>query len=182
MTFGEKILRLRKEKGLSQEELALQITVSRQAVSRWEKEISTPDTENIVQLCKLFNVSSDYLLNDDYNENAASPVIEGKSAYLKEGCQRKPLLIISVILAGIGAFGNLIIWLLSTAYLLQIPNALVLAGTDTTYLSDTWTRDYSVFVEHYHLGAIVGVLWFFFAAGVILLCFWLLFKRKRPNS
>ena len=88
MTFGEKILKLRKERGLSQEDLAMQITVSRQAVSRWEKETSTPDTENIVQLCKLFNVSSDYLLNDNYEENVDVPVNERKNIYLVKSPQR----------------------------------------------------------------------------------------------
>ena len=181
MTFGEKILKLRKEKGLSQEDLALQITVSRQAVSRWEKEISTPDTENIIQLCRLFNVSSDYLLNDDCNESIAVPIIAEKNTDLKKGHQRRFLLSIGVVLTGIGALGNMIIWLISTAVLLQIPNAPVSEGTDTTYLSDTWAREYSVFVRHYHLGAIVGVLWFTFAVGVILWVVWFL-KRKRSIS
>ena len=180
MTFGEKIFKLRKERGLSQEDLAMQITVSRQAVSRWEKETSTPDTENIVQLCKLFNVSSDYLLNDNYEENVDVPVNERKNIYLVKSPQRDRLLIVSIILTGIGALGNLMIWLLSTAFLLQIPNAPSLAGTDNTYSTDTWQREYSAFVEHYHLGAIVGVLWFVFAVGIIIMSIWL-FKRKKSK-
>ncbi len=51
--LGEKIQRLRKEKGLSQEQLAAQLTISRQAISKWELGESMPDTENIVQLSKL---------------------------------------------------------------------------------------------------------------------------------
>lgn len=65
MTFGEKIQKLRKEAGLSQEELSYQLGVSRQAVSKWERDNGYPETEKIVRMSRLFNVSLDYLLNDD---------------------------------------------------------------------------------------------------------------------
>ena len=67
--LGEKIQRLRKEKGMSQEQLAAQLTISRQAISKWELGETMPDTENIVQLSKLFDVSTDYLLNDEIDIN-----------------------------------------------------------------------------------------------------------------
>jgi len=62
MTLGEKILVLRKQNGMSQEQLAEKITVSRQAISRWELNESIPDVDNIVQLSNIFSVSTDYLL------------------------------------------------------------------------------------------------------------------------
>ena len=62
MTLGEKIQILRKQRGLSQEQLAEKITISRQAISRWELNESIPDVENILQLSKVFNVSTDFLL------------------------------------------------------------------------------------------------------------------------
>lgn len=65
MTFGEKIQMLRKKAGLSQEELAYQLGVSRQAVSKWERDSGYPETEKIVRMGKLFNVSLDFLLNDE---------------------------------------------------------------------------------------------------------------------
>lgn len=65
MTFGEKIQKLRKEAGLSQEEFAEQLGVSRQAVSKWERDNGYPETEKIVRMSKMFNVSLDYLLNDE---------------------------------------------------------------------------------------------------------------------
>ena len=65
MTFGEKIQKLRKENGLSQEELACQLGVSRQAVSKWECDNGYPETEKIVRMGKLFHVSMDYLLNEE---------------------------------------------------------------------------------------------------------------------
>ena len=65
MTFGEKIQKLRKEAGLSQEELSYQLGVSRQAISKWERDNGYPETEKIVRMSKLFHVSLDYLLNEE---------------------------------------------------------------------------------------------------------------------
>lgn len=65
MTIGEKILRMRKARGWSQEELADRIGVSRQAVSRWESDSAKPDADKIIALCDLFGVSADYLLRED---------------------------------------------------------------------------------------------------------------------
>ena len=53
MTFGEKLQALRKARGWSQEELATQINVSRQALSKWESGASVPDTENVIALSRL---------------------------------------------------------------------------------------------------------------------------------
>lgn len=68
MTFGEKIQKLRKEAGLSQEELSYQLGVSRQAISKWERDNGYPETEKIIRMSKLFNVSLDYLLNEEDTE------------------------------------------------------------------------------------------------------------------
>ncbi len=62
MNIGERIQKLRKESGMSQEELADVIGVSRQAVSKWESGQSLPDTEKIVLMCEHFSVSADYIL------------------------------------------------------------------------------------------------------------------------
>lgn len=64
MTIGEKIYELRKEKGISQETMALDLNVSRQAVSKWETDQSLPDLDKIKLLSNYFNVSTDYLIND----------------------------------------------------------------------------------------------------------------------
>jgi len=68
MTFGKKLQLLRKQKGISQEQLASLLTVSRQAISKWELDNSLPDTENVIMISELFDVSTDYLLKD-YVEN-----------------------------------------------------------------------------------------------------------------
>ena len=62
MNIGEKIQQLRKAQNLSQEQLAVQLEVSRQAVSKWELNESTPDTDKIILISRIFSVSTDYLL------------------------------------------------------------------------------------------------------------------------
>ena len=62
MTLADRIQQLRKQKGISQEELADRVGVSRQAVSKWESEQSVPDRDRIVALSDYFEVTTDYLL------------------------------------------------------------------------------------------------------------------------
>lgn len=68
MILADKIIALRKKHGMSQEELAEKINVSRQSVSKWEGAQSIPDLDRIIQLSQLFGVSTDYLLKDDIDE------------------------------------------------------------------------------------------------------------------
>lgn len=63
-TFGEKIKSARKRAGLTQEQLAEKLSVSRQAIAKWEADKGMPDIENLKRLSKLLNVSVDYLLSD----------------------------------------------------------------------------------------------------------------------
>lgn len=69
MSFGEKLQQLRKEKGLSQEDLAHQLNVSRQAVSKWESQNGYPEIEKMILISDLFQVSLDYLMKKDYEEH-----------------------------------------------------------------------------------------------------------------
>ena len=62
MEFGNKLYELRKEKGLSQEELASRLEVTRQTVSKWELGDSTPDLDKLVLLAELFEISLDELV------------------------------------------------------------------------------------------------------------------------
>ena len=64
MTLGEKIYRLRVEKGLSQEAFGEALRVSRQSVSKWETEQSVPELDKIVAISEMFGVSTDYLLKE----------------------------------------------------------------------------------------------------------------------
>ena len=68
MILADKIIRLRKKNGWSQEELAEKMNVSRQAVSKWESAQTIPDLEKILQLSTLFGVTTDYLLKDEIED------------------------------------------------------------------------------------------------------------------
>ena len=72
MILADKIIRLRKRNGWSQEELADKLNVSRQAVSKWEATQTTPDLEKILQLSNLFGVTTDYLLKDEIEDEEFS--------------------------------------------------------------------------------------------------------------
>ena len=70
MTIGEKIIQLRTNMNISQEQLAEKICVSRQSISKWEMDQSYPQIEKILQLCELFNISTDELLCDNISIKA----------------------------------------------------------------------------------------------------------------
>lgn len=79
MIFADKLIRLRKKSGWSQEELAEQMGVSRQSISKWEGAQSIPDLEKIIKLAKLFSVSTDYLLLDELgDEQTEAPALPGE--------------------------------------------------------------------------------------------------------
>lgn len=62
MSLGQRLMELRKSKKMSQEEVAEELNVTRQTISKWETDQSTPDFDKIVPLCQLFGISSDELL------------------------------------------------------------------------------------------------------------------------
>ena len=100
MTLGQRIQKGRKEAGLSQEELAEQLGVSRQAVSRWENDNGYPEMEKIIRLSQIYQVSLDYLVGNEQekpgedisekgwyvsNELAESFLAHQKSKFIKIG-------------------------------------------------------------------------------------------------
>ncbi len=95
MTLGEKIQKLRKQRGLSQEALAEKVTVTRQTISKWELNQSVPDLDFIVQLSDIFNVSSDYLIKNELTEPDELPYRK-RSCHLSEKNKRIILIIISI--------------------------------------------------------------------------------------
>ena len=66
--IADKIITLRKRNGWSQEELAEQLGISRQSVSKWESGGSIPDLDKIIRMSSLFGVSTDYLLKEEIEE------------------------------------------------------------------------------------------------------------------
>ena len=76
MIFADKLINLRKKAGMSQEDLALKLGVSRQSVSKWEGAQSIPDISKIIELSQIFGVSTDYLLKDELDVEDDSPIKE----------------------------------------------------------------------------------------------------------
>ncbi len=70
MTFGEKLQALRQRAGMSQDALAERLDVSRQAVSRWERDETRPETDKVVALADIFGVTTDYLLRPQAERQA----------------------------------------------------------------------------------------------------------------
>ena len=79
MSLGERLLDLRKKKGLSQEEIAGLLDVSRQTVSKWETDQSTPDFDKIIPICKLYEIDANELLTGE-KSSVKAPSDNRKSA------------------------------------------------------------------------------------------------------
>lgn len=109
MKLQDKIVEHRKANGWSQEDFADKLNVSRQAISRWETGIALPDAQNLLQISKLFHVTTDYLLNDDYGSDSDIPAVktateETEALFLK----KKHLHLVAAICFTISVFGALI--------------------------------------------------------------------------
>lgn len=76
MILAEKITEARKKNGWSQEEMAEKLSVSRQAVSKWESAQSTPDLQKVLRLAEIFGVSTDYLLKDELKSETGTEILE----------------------------------------------------------------------------------------------------------
>lgn len=116
MILADKITALRKKAGWSQEELAEQLGVTRQSVSKWEGAQSVPDMDKVVQMSRLFGVTTDFLLKDELSEEEPAPegcvnhsamqaLLEEEEDYTRENKAKSPV---------IGAVSG-IYWLLVTA-------------------------------------------------------------------
>ena len=103
MTLGEKLKTLRASRGLSQEQLAAELNVSRQAVSKWECGDAAPDLDKLRAICAYFGVTTDYLIweNEEDAPKAAVPEKERASRGRNEVFSNVLLLVL--LLAGIAA-------------------------------------------------------------------------------
>lgn len=89
MNFGEKLFELRKEKKLSQEEVADRLNVTRQTVSKWETNQSTPDFDKIIPLCELFEISTEELLTGKKPEENNVKQIENQEKNQTENTEKQ---------------------------------------------------------------------------------------------
>ena len=116
MTFGEKLQKLRAREGLSQDALAELLNVSRQAVSRWERDGTMPETEKVIRISDHFHVTTDYLLKDgpEHFSPASRPLPDPGEVWRK--------------------YGFLLAWALAlwgaTVFLRMLPVAAIAFGID----------------------------------------------------
>ena len=124
MKLGENILKLRKQNGLSQEQLGEKVNVTRQTISNWETEKSFPDIVSVIKLSTLYNISLDKLLKGD------EEMIEHleKSTNIVKSNQKLIIAIIANVMMIIAfiLFNGLII---SNQYLIMGGSALGIIGT-----------------------------------------------------
>lgn len=103
--LSEKIYTLRRKRGLSQEQLAEIIGVSRQAISKWEGGLSVPESEKLIAISEYFNVTLDYLLKEDADciQKTEQKTVNGQSFKSHKG------MLLGIITCVAGIIG-LVIW------------------------------------------------------------------------
>ena len=109
--IAERLIKLRKENGYSQEDLANALGLSRQAVSKWERAESSPDTDNLICLARLYNMSLDELLNTSETTEEIIDNVKSKEEEQKE--EEKPQMsrafnITKIVVDSIVLFGSII--------------------------------------------------------------------------
>ena len=176
MILSDKILSLRKKHGMSQEDLAGKLNVSRQAVSRWEVGSAQPDASNVLQLSKLFGVTADYLLNDDYESDQDVPAVIRVETSARQTIKK----VVALCVSAFGLFGNFVIYLLSRFIRVAIPYITYdKAGNKCyTWRSDFTGHSYKYFVQAYSLEFLTALFWILFAAGLIVA----FVNRKKINE
>ena len=106
MALSEKLYMLRKKSGLSQEQLAEQLNVSRQAISKWESGQSIPESDKLITISQYFNVTLDCLLKEDAEKDVSSDNVQEDNS-LQSPDRTKWLLGIIVCIGGVVC---LLIW------------------------------------------------------------------------
>ena len=156
MTMGEKILKLRKARQWNQEDLAEQVGVTRQAVSRWESDSAKPDADKVIALCDLFGISADYLLRESYAGESPAPQPQ---AVPKEA-RRRGLTARQGI--GFGLFA-LALLLLFALYLVGVISPHTLYTDHGTYYG------FDAYARVYHLEWMLVIPWSMLAIGILLM-------------
>ena len=177
MTFGEKLTRLRKREGLSQEALAERLEVSRQAVSRWEQNAALPDAAKLLPCARLFRVEVEWLLDETRGwEDQTQSAEPAQRTETPAAHGNRPWYIAGGIVTGAGALGLLAMGILSAVFPAVVSEAPVGAK---------WVHGYTGLAGFLKMH---GVEWLFALwAAVALAGLWLLAqpsvrKENQKNS
>ena len=131
MILADKIIRLRKKNGWSQEELADKMNISRQAVSKWERDLSFPDISSIPKLAEIFEVSVDEL-------------IQVKTETKENIGKNKVDVIVDTALKGIGVAMGIAVTVLSVLGVLETNSVFVMLGIGLASVSISLLKDKQV--------------------------------------
>ena len=131
MILADKIIRLRKKNGWSQEELADKMNISRQAVSKWERDLSFPDISSIPKLAEIFEVSVDELIQvkTETKENIGKNKVDA---------------IVDTALKGIGVAMGIAVTVPSVLGVLETNSAFVMLGIGLASVSISLLKDKQV--------------------------------------
>ncbi len=165
MKLSDKIVKLRKTNGWSQEDLAEKMNVSRQAVSRWEGDTAQPDASNVLNLSKLFGVTADYLLNDDYESDSDVPVVRRTESAAKDKVKK----VIALCVAVFGLIGNFVIYVLSRFIEVMVPHIRYENGEKWyQWASELTGYSYKYFIQRYNLEFLTVLFWIMVVSGLII--------------
>ena len=189
MDIGNKIVQLREENQMSQTELAELLDVSRQTVSKWERNVCEPEAKRIVQLAKIFHITTDYLLGNERElRHQAMPTIV-RPQWNKEKCKEKILKAKTEIVNKVKAdpffyvfLGCLALalltwwlaWMYSRAHPAVLPNpdGPVYTGLKAHLLGEQW----------YETKLMVGISGVFFITSIIFLIIKFIKKRSSKHD
>ena len=120
MSLGERLYELRKKKGLSQEEVAERLNVTRQSVSKWETDESKPDFDKIVPICELYEISTNELLNGTKEEKEEKEV-----EVINKDNKKKRAILISI---AIFLYFVALIWIIVTEVTFNLNEGIMVGG------------------------------------------------------
>lgn len=135
MKLQDKLVQLRKKKGLSQLELAEALKVSRQAISKWELGTAIPTLENLASISRLFGVSVDYLVNDEAESDFDTPAAKAAENYYKTNYKRT---VISVIVTAVAVIFAIIIGIINHSVFTSLLFLLLIGTAIVIYLVIHW--------------------------------------------
>lgn len=140
MELSEKILQARKALGLSQEQLAEQIGVSRQSISKWETGQSAPELDKLVALSRMFGISTDDLLGNTHPTSEVLPPITSSNDYIQANLLRR-LFTLGWLTALVGIIALILEWISLYFIRIAVINSAALHGmgfhTDIMYYVKT---------------------------------------------
>ena len=176
MTFSSKLQKLRKDNNLSQEQLASELCVSRQAISKWELG-TLPDINNLVKISNFFDCSLDYLMNDDKEDqfeeefsNEHNKIANNKNVGTKSTAIKRHL---KFILPGFGMTISIIFLIL-----IKLISTIFPTPISRQAESGTWYTGFIGFIDYYNLYGIVNIALLLFMLSFTFFSFFIVKKKN----